>query len=105
MIEAQGHLGVVKKVQIFNAIILSPDNRRIIVPNAAISNNARVNYSAEGKLRVDLTVGIAYPSNNTSAKALLMEMMQKDPKVLEEPSPRVAVSELGDSAVSLLVRP
>jgi len=105
LIDSQGHLGVVKEVQIFNTILVSPDNKRIIVPNASLSNNAVVNYSAEGNLRVDLVVGIAYPADVTRAKEVLLEMMQSDPLVLETPEPLVAVSELADSSVNLVVRP
>ena len=57
LIEGQGHLGVVKEVQIFNTILLTPQNKRVIVPNGAMSNGSVVNYSAEGQLRVDLTIG------------------------------------------------
>ncbi len=105
LIDSQGHLGVVKEVQIFNTILVSPDNKRIIVPNAALSNNAVVNFSAEGNLRVDLVVGIAYPADVTRAKEVLVNMMKSDPLVLETPEPLVAVSELADSSVNLVVRP
>lgn len=105
LIETQGSLGVVKEVQIFNTILLSPDNKRIIVPNGAISNGSVVNYSIEGKLRVDLVVGIAYESDVSRAKELLFDVMKDYSKVLDEPKPFVAVSELADSSVNLVVRP
>lgn len=105
LIEAQGHLGVVKEVQIFNTILLNPQNKRVIVPNGAMSNGSVTNFSAEGQLRVDLTIGIAYDSDITKAKGLLLKMMQENSQVLQEPAPMVAVAELADSSVNLAVRP
>jgi len=105
LIEGQGHLGVVKEVQIFNTILLTPNNKRVIVPNGAMSNGSVVNYSAEGTLRVDLVIGIAYESDIPKAKELLVQMLQRDERVLKNPVPLVAVSELADSSVNLVVRP
>ncbi len=105
LVEAQGHLGVVKEVQIFNTILLSLDNKRVIIPNGAMSNGSITNYSAEGQLRVDLVIAIAYESDVPKAKSLLLSMMVENPKVLKEPAPVVAVSELADSSVNLVVRP
>ncbi|EFK06077.1 putative small-conductance mechanosensitive channel [delta proteobacterium NaphS2] len=105
LVEAQGHLGVVKEVQIFNTILLTPSNKRVIIPNGAMSNGSIVNYSAEGQLRVDLVIGIAYESDVPKAKSLLLNMMMEDARVLKEPAPVVAVSELADSSVNLVVRP
>ncbi len=105
LIETQGHLGVVKEVQIFNTILLSPDNKRIVIPNGAISNGSLVNFSAEGKLRVDMVIGIAYEADIAKAKQILLELVQNHPLVLQDPAPQVAVSELADSSVNLIVRP
>jgi len=105
LIEAQGHLGVVKEVQIFNTILLTPTNKRVIIPNGVLSNGSVTNFSAEGSLRVDLTIGIAYKSDVPKAKELLLKMMQDNPQVLKDPTPMVAVSELADSSVKLAVRP
>ena len=105
LVEAQGHLGVIKEVQIFNTIMLSPNNRRIIIPNGAMSNGSIVNFSAEGTLRVDLVIGIAYEADVPKAKELLLNMVQEDSRVFKEPAPLVAVSELADSSVNIIVRP
>jgi len=105
LIEAQGHLGVVKEVQIFNTIITSPQNKQIIIPNGMASNGSVTNYTAEGHLRVDLTVGIAYDENITEAKAALLKVLTDHDKVLQDPAPFVGVVELADSSVNLAVRP
>ncbi len=105
LVEAQGHLGVVKEVQIFNTILLTPANKRVIIPNGALSNGSVVNFSAEGTLRVDLTIGISYAADVPKAKEVLVQMMKENPQVLEDPAPMTAVSELADSSVNLAVRP
>jgi small conductance mechanosensitive channel len=105
LIESQGHLGVVKEVQIFNTILLTPNNKRVIIPNGAVSNGAIVNYSSEGILRVDLVIGIAYESDIPKAKEVLYKVMADHELVLEDPASQVAVSELADSSVNLVVRP
>ncbi len=105
LIDAQGHLGVVKEVQIFNTILLTPNNKRVIIPNGAMSNGSITNYSAEGILRVDLTIGIAYEADVPKAKSLLLNLITEAPNVLKDPAPMVAVRELADSSVNLAVRP
>ena len=105
LIEAQGHLGVVKEVQIFNTIIVSPHNKQIIIPNGLTSNGSIINYTAEGQLRVDLTIGIAYDADITKAKSVVLDVLTKHDKVLNYPSPFVGVLELADSSVNLAVRP
>ncbi|MEL6187429.1 MAG: mechanosensitive ion channel domain-containing protein [Myxococcota bacterium] len=105
LIEAQGQLGVVKEIQIFTTILQSLENKRIIVPNGPLANGNIINYTAEGKLRVDTVIGISYGANIDQAKAALMEMMTSNPLVLNDPAPSVNVLELGDSSVNLAVRP
>ena len=70
-----------------------------------MSNGSITNYSAEGQLRVDLVIGVAYESDIPKAKSLLLNMIAEDPRVLKDPAPLVAVSELADSSVNLVVRP
>ncbi len=105
IIESQGHLGKVKEIHIFVTILLSPENKTIILPNSAVSSGDIVNYTTEGVIRVDMTFGIAYEANIKEAKDILMGIIENHPKVLKEPAPFVGVSELADSSVNLAVRP
>jgi len=105
LIEAQGELGVVKEIEIFTTKILSPTNKEIIIPNAALSNGNITNYSTEGKLRVDLTIGVSYDADIKQTKDVLMKVLTDNPKVLQDPAPSVNVSELADSSVNFAVRP
>ena len=105
LIETQGQLGVVKEVQIFNTIIIAPQNKQVIIPNGAVSNGPIVNYTEEGVIRVDLSIGIAYDADIAKAKSVIMAVMEKHEKVLSDPAPFVGVSEMADSSVNLAVRP
>lgn len=105
LIETQGHLGVVKDIQIFVTTLLSPESKTLIIPNGPISNSDVTNYTTEGLIRVDLTFGISYEANIKDAKDELMKVMMEHPLVLKDPAPFVGVSELGDSSVNLAVRP
>jgi small conductance mechanosensitive channel len=105
LIQAQGHLGVVKEIHIFVTIMLSPEKKTIIIPNGAISNGDITNFTTEGEIRVDLSFGISYDSNIKKAKEVLLKVMENHPNVLKEPAPFVGVSALADSSVNLAVRP
>jgi len=105
LIVSKGHLGTVKEIHIFVTILLTPENKTVILPNAAVSNNDITNYTTEGKLRVDMVFGISYESNIKDAKDTLMKILEEHPKVLKDPAPFVGVKELADSSVNLAVRP
>ncbi len=105
LIEAQGELGVVKEIEIFTTKLTSPENKLIIIPNGILSNGNIVNYTAEGKLRVDLTFGVSYDTDIKHAKDTMMKVITDNPKVLKDPAPMIAVSELADSSVNFAVRP
>jgi small conductance mechanosensitive channel len=105
LIESQGQVGVVREIQIFTTTLVSADSRRIIIPNGSLSNGIIKNHSAEGVMRVDLTVSVSYAADLVKAKAALLDLVKQNPHVLSDPAPVVAVSELGDGAVHLVIRP
>lgn len=105
LIEAQGTIGVVKEIQIFVTKLTSPENKLIIIPNGALSNGNIINYTEEGKLRVDLTFGVSYDANIKQTKEVLMKVLTSNEKVIKNPAPSVNVSELADSSVNFAVRP
>tara|TARA_R110000868_G_scaffold175564_1_gene412653 strand:+ start:10022 stop:10831 length:810 start_codon:yes stop_codon:yes gene_type:complete len=105
LVEAQGVLGNVKEIEIFTTKLITPQNKLAIVPNGAMANGNIINYTAEGKMRVDTTVGIGYGEDMKKAKEVLLEMLVANPKVLKDPAPSVNVEALADSSVNLAVRP
>lgn len=105
LIEAQGELGVVKRIEIFTTKLTGLSNREVIIPNGALSNGNIINYTTEGTRRVDLTFGVSYDSDIKKAKEVLLTVLTSHPKVLKTPEPTVNVSALADSSINFAVRP
>lgn len=103
-IEAQGQQGTVKEIQLFHTILNTVDNKRIIIPNGGISTGIVNNYSKEATRRVDWTFSIAYGDDYDAAKALLSDLLDKDDRVLKDPAYLVALNQLADSSVNIVVR-
>ena len=104
-IEGGGVSGVVEEIQIFTTQLRSPDNKAIIVPNAQMTCGNIVNYSSKGTRRVDLVAGIGYDDDIDKARSVLEKILAEESRILEDPAPTIAVSELGDSSVNFVVRP
>jgi len=103
-INAQGHSGSVKEIQIFNTILNTPDNKIIIIPNGGLSTGSMTNFSAMETRRVDWTFGIAYGDDYEKAEAVLKKLIASDSRIKTDPEPFIALSELADSSVNLVVR-
>ncbi len=104
-IQAGGVMGTVKKVSMFNTVLLSPDNRKVMMPNSKVIGDAITNFTDTDMRRVDLVFAISYGDNIKTAKDVLMKVITSDERVLKDPAPVVAVAELADSSVNLVCRP
>lgn len=105
LIETQGVLGNVKEIQIFTTVLVTPDSKTAIVPNGPIANGNIINYSREGRIRVDLTFGLNYAASLPKAREVLMGVMTAHPKVLQDPAPSVNIAQLNLEGAQLAVRP
>jgi small conductance mechanosensitive channel len=105
LVEAGGYLGKIVDVGIFVTTMNTLDNKKIIIPNGVITGNVINNVNGNGTRRVDMVAGISYADDMTKAKQILEGILAEHPKVLADPARTVAVSELGDSSVNLVVRP
>jgi len=103
-IEAQGYTGTVSEVQIFNTILKTPDNKTIIIPNGGLSTSPMTNFSTEPQRRVDFTFGIGYSDDIDKARKIIEGLITADERILQDPAPFIAVSELADSSVNFVVR-
>ncbi|UCG46650.1 MAG: mechanosensitive ion channel [Phycisphaerales bacterium] len=104
-VEVGGVKGTVREVQILNTILDSPDNVRIIVPNSQVTGGKIENYTVNGTRRVDMTVGVSYEDDLSKAREIIEGVLAQEDRILKDPPPTVAVSELGDSSVNFVVRP
>lgn len=104
-IDAQGHSGTVREIQIFNTILKTPDNKTIIIPNGGLSNSSMTNYSTEPTRRVDFTFGIGYGDSIEQGKEVLLNILKADSRIINTPAePFVEVTALADSSVNFAVR-
>ena len=96
--------GTVSEIQMFYTILLTVDNRRVVIPNGVLSNNSLVNVSAQDKRRLDIDVGIGYSSDLKLARDLCEGLIDENEKILKEEEHLVVVDSLADSAVMLKLR-
>ena len=104
-VEGAGVAGSIDAVQIFTTVLKTGDNKKIIVPNSEMLNGVIVNYSAHPTRRIDMTVGVGYDDDLDKVKTVLREILNAEPRVLDDPAPTIAVAELADSSVNFVVRP
>ncbi|WP_418264784.1 mechanosensitive ion channel family protein [Flavobacterium faecale] len=105
LIEAQGMIATVSEIQIFVTKLITANNQVVFIPNGILSNGIITNYSMKGNRRADLTFSISYDSDIKQAKDIILDLLNNNPKVLQNPKPDVFVKNLTDSAIELAVRP
>jgi small conductance mechanosensitive channel len=104
-IDAGGTAGTVKAIGIFTTSLTTPDNVAVVIPNSAIWGQTIKNYATNDTRRIDLVIGIAYGDDIQTAIDTIVRVLAADSRVLADPAPFVAVGDLGDSSVNLVVRP
>ena len=104
-IEGAGTAGTVEDIGIFTTGLKTPDNKRIIIPNAKMTSDNITNYSAKDQRRVDLVASVSYGDDIDKVKEVLRDIVAADNRVLAEPAPTIAVLSLADSSVDFAVRP
>ena len=100
-----GQAGTVKEISLFTTVLATPDNVKIMVPNGKLFGDVTKNVSAYDTRRVDLVVGIGYSSDIQKAHDVITNLIKEDTRILTDPTPQVAVSELADSSVNFVIRP
>jgi len=103
-IETQGYTGTVKAIGIFHTTLSTGDNKTVILPNAPVSNDPLVNFTAQKRRRVELTIGIGYDDDIDLARKIIRRLIDADERSIQDPEPIVAVGELADSSVNFIVR-
>ena len=104
-VEIGGTEGTVDGIALFTTTLNTQDNVRIIMPNSSVWGQMIKNYAANDTRRVDLLIGVSYTDDLSKAKAIIEQVLAADDRVLAEPAPVVAVYELAESSVNLVVRP
>lgn len=104
VIEAQGHLGTVEKIQVLYTRMHTFDKKEIIIPNGNLANSDVVNMSTQPVRRVDISIGVAYGSDIGEVRKVVMAIFAKDERVHKDPEPVMFLSNFGDSSLDLSIR-
>lgn len=104
-VEGAGVAGIVDAVQLFVTRLKTPDNKLVIIPNARLTGDNIINYSANETRRVDLVFGVSYSADLPKVREVLQDILLKDDRILKDPAPTIGVLELADSSVNFAVRP
>ena len=99
-----GAAGTVTDIQIFHTVLTTPDNKVVFAPNGAMSGALVTNYSRKDTRRVDFSFGVEYGTDFNQAKSIIMEVINKDSRILKDPAPFVELGALADSSVNITVR-
>ena len=103
-IDAQGQSGEVKEIQIFNTILATADNKRIIIPNGGLSTQIMTNYSAATTRRVDWEFTISYGNNYDKAKSIIKRFIIEDKRIKKDPSYLIELNTLRENSIGIVVR-
>lgn len=103
-IEYQAVGGTVKEIQIFHTILLTADNKNIFIPNGSLSSGVVTNIGNEPTRRVEWIFGVEYGSDYEHVKRVVESVLSQDVRILNEPAPFIALKELADSSVNIVVR-
>jgi len=101
---ADGLEGTVAEIEMFYTTLLTPDNRKVVIPNGTLSNNSLINVTAQEKRRLDIDVGISYTADLKLARDLCEKLFEENEKILKEEEHVAVVDSLADSAVILKLR-
>jgi len=105
LVDLQGQVGHVQEIQVFNTIINTLDNKRVIIPNGIATSGIMTNLSATEHLRVDLNVAMPYEADFDKVQGIIMDAIKKTPKVLSTPEPVVEIEKFDAHNILLAVRP
>jgi small conductance mechanosensitive channel len=105
LVDVAGTVGVAVEIGVFATTLRTPDNVMIVAPNSQVYGQTIKNYNGYETRRVDLVMGISYDDDISKAIDTIRSVVEADDRVLAEPASQIAVSNLGDSSVDLVVRP
>jgi len=104
-VTVNGESGVIKNVGISVTELDTIDNKRVIIPNKLVWGGNITNFTKHPTRRVDMKVGVSYEDDLDKVIKITMGLLKADKRVLSDPEPQVAVSEMADSSINLVVRP
>ncbi len=102
-VDVEGHSGYIMEIELLTTTIRTLDNRTVVIPNGKLTEHSLVNRSTLGVLRLDLVVGVDYSADIDRVKAVLLETVTAESRVLTEPAPVAGLLEMADSRLNFAV--
>ncbi len=93
--------GKVHEIKIMYTVLITVDNKRVIIPNSYITSNNIINYNAEDRRRLDLVFSVSYEADIARAKQVIREVVERNNLIFTDPEPIIAVKEHAASSVNL----
>ena len=93
--------GTVEEIHFMNTTLLTPDNKRVVIPNSHITTNNLINYTAQTKRRVNLHFSISYKDDIALAKKVIEDAIAASPHTLDDPNTVVAVGAHSESSITI----
>ncbi len=101
---AQGQDGIVTSIQLFYTVLLTADNRTIIIPNGKLFNEVIVNITREGKRRLDFELKLGYIVDVEQVKGIIEKAIHSTKGIIKNPAPIVGVLALEIDGIRFTVR-
>lgn len=103
-VEAGGHGGTIREMNLMATTMTTPDNRKIIIPNSKIWGTPIINFTTMPTRRVEVKFGISYTSDIGKAKEVVLDVVKNHELTLEDPAPMVEMVEMADSSLNFVAR-
>lgn len=100
-IELESVSGTVEEIHFMNTTLLTPDNKRVVIPNSHITTNNLINYTAQKQRRIDFKFAIGYGDDIAAAKKAVAKANEECPYTIAEPAPRIAINGHGQSSITI----
>ena len=103
VVELEGHTGVVKEIQVFNTVLLTPDGKLITIPNGQASNHVIVNFTRNGFRRADIDLPFPSEADVSVIRRLVLDHVRSDARVLDSPAPACSVTHVGPGDIIITI--
>jgi small conductance mechanosensitive channel len=103
-VDAGGVMGIINCINMFTTEMITPDNRRIILPNSQIMNGVIINITSEKTRRLDFTFSVAYDADIHQVRAIIKDVLDKHELIHKEPAPMIVVAALTNCSMDFSVR-
>lgn len=103
-IQCKGDSGSVRDIQLLFTTVITPDNKKVTIPNSDLINSSVINYTSENTRRVDIVFSAGYDSDVNLVKKVLTDVVARHKKILHIPEPIIRLTKHADNALDYDVK-